>query len=124
MINGLLRFLVANPFPGPFGASLEPPVTVLRAERVGAEWKLLAWHYNDYQVSPAPSRWGEFNYNTSVLSLGTSADNEAVLQQGPLLTSGGTGPGGFHIGAFGIVEGQIYLKIDSAAGGLARFDYQ
>ncbi|HQW82543.1 MAG: hypothetical protein IPF83_04080 [Rhodanobacteraceae bacterium] len=62
-------------------------------------------------------------YNTSVLSLGTSPDNEAVLQQGPLLTTGGTGPGNFHVGAFGIIDDQIYLRVDTATGGLGRFDY-
>jgi hypothetical protein len=121
--QGLLIFAVSNPFPGPYGASLEPPITFLRAERVGAEWKLIAWHYNDYQNSPNPSRWGQFNYNTSVFTLGTSPSNRAVLQQGPLTASSGTGPGGFHVGAFGIVEGKVYLKVDTAAGGLARFDY-
>ncbi len=98
-----------------YGASIDPPLDFLRAvfNPLSGTWKLLAW------VENVGASVGSYNYNTSISDLGTAASTTAVQHQGPLSSP----LAGNHVGAFGLVDGQIYLRVDSAAGGNARFDY-
>ena len=119
--TGNLDYLLGNPFPGPYNTQVDPPIAFVRGQFFDGEWKLLFWHAND---SSGQNRWGDFNYNTSVAALGSVPDDRLVLQQGPLVgAGGGTSPGGQHVGPFGLVNHQLYLRVDSASGGLARFAY-
>jgi len=101
-----------------FGASLDPPLDFFRAafDTQGGTWKMLNWSENDQQ---SPSRWGQYNYNTSVNDLGSVASNTSVVHQGPLNTP----VAGNHVGAFGLVDGKLYLRVDTATGGNGRFAY-
>jgi hypothetical protein len=101
-----------------FGAAIDPPLDFLRAafDTASGTWKLLNWSENDQQN---PSRWGQYNYNTSISDLGSVASNTSVVHQGPLNTP----VAGNHVGAFGLVDGKLYLRVDSAGGGNGRFAY-
>lgn len=125
--DGTLSYGPGSALPASFGATVDPPISYLRAAKVGDSWKLLAWHANDSQ---SPSRWGQYNYNTSISDLGPDPDNRVVTHQGPV-SALVTGPGGFHVGAYGLVNDQLYLRVDSVyrpgvdrdGGGIARFAY-
>jgi hypothetical protein len=117
--TGNLGYAAGSSAPATFGASIEPPIAYLSASRDNGAWILAAWHAND---STGQDRWGQYNYNTSVSELPGGPSDLAVLHRGPL-TATPAGPGGFHVGTFGAVNGQIYLRVDSAMGGLARFAY-
>lgn len=98
-----------------YGATIDPPLDFFRAafDDDSGTWKLFAWTEN------VGASVGSYNYNTSVSDLGTLAATTAVQHQGPL-----SGPfAGNHVGAFGLVDGQLYLRVDSATGGNGRFDY-
>lgn len=108
-----------------FGAVIDPPIDFVRAtfDASSGTWKLIAWQENDDQN---PSRWGQYNYNTSVNDLGGVAANTYALHQGPLQSPFA----GNHVGAFGLVDGRLYLRVDSPAGsfggsggGIGQFDY-
>ena len=114
--DGLLGYLGGNPFPGLFASTVEPEVNFLNALAVGNEWKLLVW-------TPNGTGYGEYNYNTSVNSFGTTPDNRLLLQQGRIGAPGGVGIGGLHVGVFGIVNGKLYVRVDDLVGGLGRFTY-
>lgn len=98
-----------------YGATIDPPLDFLRAvfDDDSGTWKLFGWTEN------VGSSVGSYNYNTSVNDLGTLAGTTAVQHQGPLAGSFA----GNHVGAFGLVDGQLYLRVDSATGGNGRFDY-
>lgn len=101
-----------------FDASIDPPLDFFRAvfDTMSGTWKLLNWSENDIQ---SPSRWGQYNYNTSVNDLGSVASNTSVAHQGPLNTP----VAGNHVGAFGLVDDKLFLRVDSATGGNGRFAY-
>ena len=101
-----------------FGASVDPPLDFFRAayDAATGTWKMLNWSENDQQ---SPSRWGQYNYNTSINDLGSVAGNTSVVHQGPLNTP----VAGNHVGAFGLVDGMLYLRVDTAGGGNGRFAY-
>lgn len=98
-----------------YGASIDPPLDFMRAvfDTGSGSWKLFAWTEN------VGGSVGTYNYNTSVSDLGTLASTTAVQHQGPLSSPFA----GNHVGAFGLVQGQLYLRVDSATGGDGRFDY-
>jgi hypothetical protein len=104
-----------------FGATIDPPLDFFRAafDTDSGTWKLFNWSEND---SSNPSRWGQYNYNTSVNDLGTLPGNTSVVHQGPLSSPFS----GNHVGTFGLVDGNIYLRVDSAGpsgGGNAKLPY-
>ena len=113
-----LRKAVGSASYATFGADLDPPLDFLRAafEEQGGTWKLFAWTENNQVVSPS---FGQYNYNTSVNDLGTLAGNTSIVHQGPLNTP----VAGNHVGAFGLVDGLLYLRVDTATGGNGQFDY-
>lgn len=101
-----------------FGASIDPPIDFLRVAYSPASgtWKLFNWTEN---VGP---NVGQYNYNTSVNDLGTVASTTQVQHQGPL---DAPGIAGNHTGAFGLVDGNLFLIIDGGAndGGAAQYPY-
>jgi hypothetical protein len=103
-----------------FGATIDPPLDFFRAafDDSTGTWKLFNWTENDQVTSPS---FGQYNYNTSVNDLGQFASNTAVVHQGPLNSP----VAGNHVGTFGLVNGQTYLRIDEGAvdGGLGRYAY-
>ncbi|MEO8802747.1 MAG: hypothetical protein ABI304_04615 [Rudaea sp.] len=101
-----------------YAASIDPPLDFFRAvfDPATNTWKLFNWTEN--AQSPSPS-YGKYNYNTSVNDLGTQAGTTAVVHQGPLNTPFA----GNHVGAFGLVDGMLYLRVDSAGGGTGQFAY-
>jgi len=113
-----LRYDVGEARYPDFGALIDPPLDFLRAafDADTGTWKLLNWSENDAQ---SPSRWGQYNYNTSVNDLGTVAGNASVVHQGPLNTP----VAGNHVGVFGLVDGIIYLRVDTGGGGAGQFAY-
>jgi len=98
-----------------YGSTIDPPLDFLRAvfDTDSGSWKLFAWTEN------VGSPVGSYNYNSSVSDLGTLAGTTSVQHQGPLSGS----VAGNHVGTFGLVDGQLYLRVDSATGGNGRFDY-
>ena len=100
-----------------YGADIDPPLDFLRAafDTTTGTWKLFNWTENDQVVSPS---FGQYNYNTSVNDLGTVAGTTAVLHQGPLASP----YAGNHVGAFGLVDGNLYLRVDTD-GGDAQLPY-
>ncbi len=117
--DGNLSYGAGSVAPSTFGAAIEPPIAYLSASRDAGVWTLAAWHAND---STGMNRWGQYNYSTSVSELPGGPSDRAVLHRGPL-TANPTSPGGFHVGTWGLVNGQMYLRVDSTLGGLARFAY-
>ena len=103
-----------------YGADIDPPLDFLRAafDPATGTWKLFNWTENDQVISPS---FGQYNYNTSVDDLGTAAGTTSVLHQGPLANP----YAGNHVGTFGLVDGNVYLRIDAGAkdGGAARLPY-
>jgi hypothetical protein len=103
-----------------FGADIDPPLDFFRAvfDTSTSTWKLFNWTENDQVPSPS---FGQYNYNTSVNDLGTVAGTTAVLHQGPLDSP----YAGNHVGTFGLVDGNLYLRIDAGAqdGGAAQLPY-
>lgn len=101
-----------------FGASIDPPLDFFRAvfDTSTGTWKLFNWSEND---QTSPSRWGKYNYNTSVNDLGSQATTTDVVHQGPLVSPAA----GNHVGTFGLVDGLIYLRVDSGGGGDGQFAY-
>ncbi len=112
------------------GATSEPSVNYLRADRIGANWYLTIW-------SPNETGTGRYNYNANVWFLGPDPGNLAIVQRGPLpsLSDAPVGPGGNMVGSFGMVGGAIYLRQDtqfdsgppiappSWGGGMGRYVY-
>lgn len=113
-----LRYDIAAARYADFGASIDPPLDFFRAvfDAASGTWKLFDWSENDQQ---SPSRWGSYNYNTSVNDLGSLPGNVSVVHQGPL----GTPVAGNHVGAFGLVDGVLYLRVDTGGGGAGQFAY-
>ncbi len=94
-----------------YGATVEPVSNYLRVSRDGSgNWILMIWHPN------GGASYGQYNYNTSLWLLGPSIANLSPTQIGPLPTLSSTppGPGGNHVGPFGIVGSDIYLGQDTA----------
>jgi hypothetical protein len=116
-----LHYEIASADWNAFGSSIDPPLDFLRAsfDQDSGTWKLFAWTEN------VGATVGQYNYNTSVNDLGGVAANTYALHQGPLNTPFA----GNHVGSFGLVDGHVYLRVDSAptpgnsGGGLGRFDY-
>lgn len=103
-----------------FGADIDPPLDFFRAvyDTGTGTWKLFNWTENDQVSSP---RFGQYNYNSSVNDLGTVAGTTAVMHQGPLDSP----YAGNHVGTFGLVDGNLFLRIDGGAqdGGDAMLPY-
>lgn len=91
-----------------YGASIDPPLDFFRAvfDTTTGTWKLFNWTEND---QPPNARFGQYNYNTSVNDLGIMASNTNVTHQGPLKTP----VAGNHVGAFGLVDGMLFLRTDT-----------
>ncbi|MDR3386651.1 MAG: hypothetical protein P4L92_06315 [Rudaea sp.] len=110
-----------------FGATIDPPLDFFRAvyDSGTGTWKLFAWTENDQVTNPS---FGQYNYNSSVNDLGTVASTTSVVHQGPLTTTTDGGSGGDEVGAFGLVDGTVYQRVDSlyadgSGGGLAPQSY-
>jgi hypothetical protein len=115
-----LRNSIASEPYASYGASIDPPLDFVRAafDTQNATWKLFAWTEN------VGASVGQYNYNTSVNDLGSVASNTVVVHQGPV-----SNPfAGNHVGAFGLVDGNLHLRVDSlypdgSGGGSASFAY-
>jgi hypothetical protein len=103
-----------------YGATIDPPLDFFRAvfDTTTGTWKLFNWTENDQVADPS---FGQYNYNTSVNDLGSVASNTSVIHQGPLNSP----YAGNHVGSFGLVDGNLYLRIDGGAqdGGNAQLPY-
>ena len=101
-----------------YAAAIDPPLDFLRAvfDSNTGTWKLFNWTENAQSGMPS---FGQYNYNTSVNDVGTQAGTTAVVHQGPLNTP----VAGNHVGAFGLVDGMLYLRVDTATGGTGQFAY-
>ena len=109
----------------------EPILGYPRLQKVGDNWIMAIWYSNN------PGGSHEYTYNTVIWDLGNSPGNLQGTQIGPLNDNSGTGsrpkgPGGNHVGTFGIIrdaEGvdTLYLRGDmrepasSPGGGLGRY---
>lgn len=93
---------------GSYGADIDPPLDFFRAvfDTQTGTWKLFNWTENDQNATPS---FGQYNYNTSVNDLSTSASTTNVVHQGPLNTP----VKGNHVGAFGLVDGVLFLRTDT-----------
>jgi hypothetical protein len=91
-----------------YGATIDPPLDFFRAvfDTQTGTWKLFNWTENAQSALPS---FGAYNYNTSVNDLGTAAGTTSVVHQGPLNTP----VAGNHVGAFGLVDGVLYLRTDT-----------
>lgn len=99
-----------------YGASIDPPLNFFRAvyDTSTGTWKLFNWTDNE------GSSVGQYDYNTSVNDVGTLASTTNVTHQGPLNTP----VAGNHVGAFGLIDGELYLRVDNGGlGGVGQFDY-
>lgn len=98
-----------------FGATQDPPLDFFRAayDTDTNTWKLFNWTEN------VGASVGQYNYNTNVDDLGPSAGTTAVVHQGPLTGS----YVGNHVGTFGWVAGDLFLRVDSLTGGAGQFVY-
>lgn len=86
------------------GATVEPTINYIRVSRDGSgNWILMVWHPSDTGV-------GNYNYNTSLWSIGSNITNTVLTAIGPLPSF----PGGNHVGPYGIVGSEIYLGQDTA----------
>jgi len=106
-----------------YGATIDPPLDFFRAvfDTDTGTWKLFNWTENDQTTDPS---FGQYNYNTSVNDLGSVASNTSVIHQGPLNSP----YSGNHVGSFGLVDGELYLRVDSlypdgSGGGDGQFAY-
>ncbi|MEO8672603.1 MAG: hypothetical protein ABI411_14890 [Tahibacter sp.] len=118
--DGELRHSIASVPYASYGATIDPPLDFVRVafDQQSGTWKLFGWTEN------VGASTGQYNYNTSVNELGSVASNTVVLHQGPLNTPFA----GNHVGAFGLVDGKVYLRVDSlypdgSGGGGASFAY-
>ncbi|MEO7013032.1 MAG: hypothetical protein ABIR27_11760 [Dokdonella sp.] len=73
---------------------------------LGGTWKLFAWTEN------VGTSVGQYNYNSSVNDLGSTPSNISVQHQGPLQSPFA----GNHVGTFGLVDGQLFMRVDSGPG--------
>ena len=110
-----------------YGATIDPPLDFFRAvfDEASDTWKLLAWTENDQVTNPS---FGQYNYNTSINDLGSVASNTSVVHQGPFTPGTAGGAGGDEVGAFGLIAGNVYQRVDSlyadgTGGGLAPMSY-
>ena len=114
--TGNLSFAGGNPFPVN-GAPAEPPFVFPRVAKLGSDWKLLLWTHND------PSGiTGDYNYNESVNDIGPDPGTLAVVHQGPVYPTNGTGTFGQTTGPFGMVDGKLYVA-DDRPGGISKWSY-
>lgn len=118
--DGDLHYEIGSANWADYGAIIDPPLDFLRAafDNDGGTWKLFAWTEN------VGSSVGQYNYNSSVNDLGGVASNTYALHQGPLISPFS----GNHVGDFGLVDGKLYLRVDSlypdgSGGGNGQFDY-
>src|SRR6185312_11391861 len=114
--NGNLSYAIGSSYYTDYGASIDPPLNFFRAvfDTSTGTWKLFNWTDNE------GASVGSYNYNTSVNDLSTTAGTTAVVHQGPLNTP----VAGNHVGAFGFVDGELYLRVDNGGlGGVGQFDY-
>jgi len=116
--TGNLSYAGGPPFPG-FGAPAEPPMEFVRAARVGTDWKLLMWTFND--GTPNSAIHGQYNYNISVDDLGASPANLLAAHQGPVQPISG-GVAGQVNGAWGLIGSSLFFEWDNL-GGVGRFAY-
>ena len=114
--DGNLSFAGGSPFPI-YGAAVEPQFEFPRASRVGADWKLAIWTENG-----APGQFGDYNYNESVSDIGADPSTLAVAHQGPVYPTNGAGTFGQTTGAFGFVDGKLYVA-DDRPGGISKWTY-
>ena len=116
--NSNLTYAFGSAYYTNYGAAIDPPLDFLRAvfDTSTRTWKLFNWTENAQSGMPS---FGQYNYNTSVNDLGTQAGTTAVVHQGPLNTPAA----GNHVGAFGLVDGMLYLRVDTATGGTGQFAY-
>lgn len=93
---------------GSYGADIDPPLDFFRAvfDTQTGTWKLFNWTENDQNATPS---FGQYNYNTSVNDLSTTAGTTAVVHQGPLNTP----VAGNHVGTFGLVDGTLFMRTDT-----------
>lgn len=93
-----------------YGANLDPPLNFFRAvfDTVTGTWKLFNWTPNNDTGNPNIN-FGQYDYNTSVNDLGNNASTTDVVHQGPLKSP----VSGNHVGAFGLVDGKLYLRADT-----------
>ena len=98
-----------------FGATIDPPLDFFRAvfDTATGTWKLFNWTEN------VGSSVGSYDYNTSVNDLGSTAGNTSVVHQGPLNSPFA----GNHVGTFGLIDNTLFLRVDSATGGVGQFAY-
>ena len=104
-----------------FGSTIDPPLDYLRAayDPIGSTWKLFAW------IENVGSSVGQYNYNTSINAIGSSPFNTSVQHQGPLQSPFS----GNHVGTFGLVDGAVFLRVDSgpsafgSGGGVGQFNF-
>ncbi len=115
--TGSLSFAGGNPFPAN-GAPVEPLFVFPRVAKLGSDWKLLLWTHND----PTPGVTGNYNYNESVNNIGTDIATLAVVHQGPVYPTNGTGTFGQTTGPFGMVGGKLYVA-DDRPGGISKWSY-
>jgi len=108
----------------------EPALGYVRLQKVGGDWIMAIWH-------TAVGGASDYLYSTSLWNLGDSPGNLNADQIGPLndLSAVGarpSGPGGNHVGTFGIIRDAagndtLYLRGDmrepasSPGGGLGRY---
>ncbi len=101
-----------------FGASIDPPLDFFRIayNPASGTWKLFNWTENVGAIV------GQYNYNTSVNDLGSVAGTTQVQHLGPIAAPGVAGN---HVGAFGLVDGKLYLRLDGGPndGGAAQYPY-
>ncbi len=114
--DGNLSFAGGNPFPI-YGAPVEPQFEFPRAAKVGTDWKLAIWTENG-----APGQFGDYNYNESVNDIGADPSTLAVAHQGPVYPTNGAGTFGQTTGAFGFVDGKLYVA-DDRPGGISKWTY-
>jgi len=116
--DGALSYAFGSSSYTSYGASIDPPLDFFRAVRDAqtGTWKLFNWTEN------VGASVGAYDYNSSVNDLGTVAGTTAVVHQGPL---DAPGVAGNHVGTFGLVDGNLFLRLDGGAadGGNAQYPY-
>lgn len=117
--DGNLNYEIGSADWATFGSTIDPPLDFVRAAFSGTSgtWKLFAWTEN--VTNNGGPNVGQYNYNSSVNDLGGVASNTYAVHQGPLQSP----VAGNHVGAFGLVDGKLYLRVDTAGGGLGQFNY-
>ncbi len=124
--DGTLHYEIGSADWTSFGSSIDPPLDFVRAafNDESGTWKLFAWTEN--VTNNGGPDVGLYNYNTSVNDFGGVASNTYALHQGPLNSP----LAGNHVGTFGLVDGKLYLRVDSEpgtfggrGGGIGQLDY-